>query len=42
MFICGPKYFSERLKLERVYKTNMRCELRMNYTSPTQNAQNNS
>ena len=21
MFGCGPKYFSERLKLERVYKT---------------------
>ena len=42
MFSCGPKYFSERLKLEQVYKTNMRCELRMNYTSPIQNAQNNS
>ena len=22
MFGCGPKYFNERLKLERVYKTN--------------------
>ena len=22
MFCCGPKYFNERLKLERVYKTN--------------------
>ena len=20
MFVCGPKYFSERLKLERLYK----------------------
>ena len=20
-FVCGPKYFSERLKLEHVYKT---------------------
>ena len=41
MFGCGPKYFSERLKLERVAKL-MRCELRTNYTSPAQNAQNKS
>ena len=39
MFGCGAKYFSERLKLERVYKTYMHCELRMNYTSPAQNVQ---
>ena len=41
MFGCGPKYFSERLKLERVTKL-MRSELRTNYTSPAQNVQNNS
>ena len=41
MFGCGLKYFSERLKLGRAFTKLMRCELRMNYTSPAQNVQNN-
>ena len=41
MFGCGAKYFSERLKLERVYKYALRM---MNgfYTSPMQNVKKKS
>ena len=36
MFGCGSKYFSERLKSERVYKYALRM-VNGFYTSPTQN-----
>ena len=36
MFGCGSKYFSERLKLEHVYKYALRM-VNGFYTSPTQN-----
>ena len=38
MFGYGAKYLGFTLKLGRVYQ----YALRMNYTSPTQNVQNNS
>ena len=37
MFRCGPKYFSECIQLERVYKYALRMANELHKLSPTQN-----